>query len=268
MVTLTNKEIEFVKADLRTRGITMPALVNDVLDHLLCGTEAYMTKGYSFSEAYSLASFDLTGEEGVGKIQQETSKGLNEWKNLSRNLGLYLLLILALIGASVIFTHGVNPAVILTCISLGIFFIYHSIFQARKTDSTRSNMLLFLLVTSIAATAVLIFLKAEFDFRLAGTTGWILLVISLAIPVYMKAVKDVLVMDRTVVSLLEYALKFTAVICLLWIPLVSCLHFFRPEVSFAFFLDDLIFLTAGSSVLSLALGKFNDFKLYLKKNLH
>jgi hypothetical protein len=227
-----------------------------------------MAEGYSFSDAYNLASHDLNGSEAVSKIQQEVVVELHEWKNLFRNLMVYALLILSLIGVSGLFTSGVNPAIILTGISLTIFFIYHAVFQGRKTKSTRSNMFLFLLITSIPVAVVLSFLKAEFGFRLAGTTGWILIIINLAIPIYLKAVKDVLLMDRTVVTLLRYTLKFTAVICSLWIPLVSCLQFFRPNVFFSFFLDDLMYLTASCFILFIALGKFYDFKLYLKKILN
>jgi hypothetical protein len=264
---LTNKEIEFVSTDLQKRGITMPALEKDLLDHLLCAVEMYMAEGQSFSDAYRMAVHDLNTDKPLIIIQQETIMALSERKNVYKNIMVYVVFIFLLTGISRLLNPMVNPAVILTGITLTIFFVYHSIFQGRKANSNRANMLLFLVITSIPVIAVLLFLATEFEFQLAGITGWILLIISFAIPVYRKVVKDILSMDRTMITLLCYVMKFIAAIGLIWIPLILCLQFFRPDVFISFFVDDLVILAIGSFILYITLRKYHEVKYYLRNNL-
>lgn len=266
MVTLTNKEVQIVKEDLKKKGITMPGLDNDLVDHLLCSIEARMASGHSFSESYRLASRDLNGDQAVSEIQHQTVAMLNERTNLLRNVLIYFLIFIFLIGVSTFLTPRVNPAIILTCITLSILFTYHSVFQGRKNNTYKSNIILFVIITAVPVTGILFFLATEFGFQLHGSTGWIFLIISLAVPVYLKAVKDFLAMDRTVITLVCYTLKFTAVICLLWVPLVLSLRMFRPDVSISFFLADFLVLSIVSCILCIGFRKFEALTLHIRNN--
>jgi hypothetical protein len=263
-MAISAKEIDMIKQDLTKKGLDMPGLDNDLLDHLLCGIENHMASGHSFQEAYHLASHDLHGEWDIKKIQDETASLLNEGKSLLRNLISYTLIIGILILVFNLLTSGVNPALILVCISLCIFFIYHSLFYRRKQKRLKKNLALFTVVTAMPVMGVALFLVREFSgFELMGMMGWCILIISIAIPVYLNAVKSVLTMDGTILTFFCYTLKLIAVVSGIWIPLALCIKLFRPDVAIFFFLDDLLLLSLTSFVLSAGLRKISDLKLFL-----
>ena len=128
MYPLNDKEVESVRRDLKQRGITMPGLEDDLLDHLLCSIENYISLGMTFDEAYKKAFYDLNTEDELKLIQNTTIDLINEKKDILKNLSIYLGVILGLIGTFKTFTIGTNPALILACLSLVILFIYHSCF--------------------------------------------------------------------------------------------------------------------------------------------
>lgn len=265
MVFFSEKEIEFIKSDLRKKGITMPGLDHDLLDHLLCAVEQYMDSGYAFAKAYELAFYDLCKDREVKAIQLETTLAMKDRKRFLKNLIIYSAIIGLLITVFNVFTTGINPALILTCISLAIFFIYHSVFCVRKSKSKRNNLILFIVITLVPVVGVMLFLAKEFpQFRLIGTPGWCMLIILLAIPVYYGAVRRFLRTDSTVISFVTQTLNFTATIGLIWVPLASYIKLFRPENNILFFLDDFLLLSISCFALSMGLQKFSDVRLYLR----
>jgi hypothetical protein len=61
---ITNKQIERIRGDIAQKGINMPGLEDDILDHLLCSIEEQMVKGHSFEEAYTLATIRVAWATG------------------------------------------------------------------------------------------------------------------------------------------------------------------------------------------------------------
>ena len=242
----------------------MPGLEHDLLDHLLCGVESYMEKGYPFSEAYTLAVRDLNSDEDIISIQQETIRVLNEEKKIYTFPLTYVSILGILFGTFSFFSAVNNPGLILVAISLVIFFVYHIIFSYRKHKSENSNLILFVLITMLPVAGVVSFLAIEFPgFNLTGTPGWCLLVIFFGIPVYYKAVQKILSDSSTVRQLLIHTFRFLSVVSLLWILLAAILKVFKPTVP-VFFLSDLLLLSATCFILQVLIKKYPDIRLGMK----
>lgn len=260
---ITDKEIQIVKEDLVKGGIDMPGLDSDLLDHLLCGTEAYIADGHTFMEAYHMAKADLHGSAEIIAIQQDTINELNSGKRVLTELLHYGFVLGGLILVFNLLT-SVNPALILVCISLFIFFIYHGIFSRRKGNSLRSNFSLFLLITAIPVIGVIVFLIIEFpSLNLMRTPGWCLLIISIAIPVYRSTIKRILLTDSSALTFYSHTFRFIALASFLWIPLALTIRLFAPHAAVYFFLDDLLILCLTSLTLSRILPWLPDVKRYL-----
>jgi CDP-diglyceride synthetase len=209
----------------------------------------------------------LHGQQEISTIQQETISALHEGKSLWRNLMNYGITLGLLILSFNLLTNSINPALILVSISLCIFFIYHSIFQSRKQHSLKRNLSLFIVITGIAVMGVLGFLFLEFDGTgLLKTLIWSALIMGVAVPVYLNAVKNVLLMDSTLTTFFSYSLKLIALMSVLWIPLALALKVYRPDVAVFFFLDDLIVIAICAFILSMGLKKLAYLKAFLKNN--
>lgn len=255
MILLTDEQVQFVRSDLRERGISMPGLDHDLLDHLLCGVENHLNAGYTFEKAYTFALRELTSDESMVSIQQETVLALKEGKRGYVFPMAYMAVLTGLFCGFRIFSHGVNPALILVTISLIIFFVYHIIFSGRRHKTVRSNLILFALVTMLPIAGVFLFLVIAFpQFNLLGTPGWCLLVIACAVPVYYRAVQKMLSGDSTVYQFLIHALNFISIASLLWIPLALLIKTFKPATPL-FFLEDLFLLSIVCFVIQLLMGR-------------
>ncbi len=266
MTFLQDKEVEFIRDDLRKKGIRMPGLDHDLLDHLLCSVEHYSGAGYSFLEAYQLALKDLNEDRETKDIQWETARTLNQGKSIVKNLLVYGAFIGLLIGVFSVFTNGINPALILICISLAIFFIYHSVFFRRKHKSEQSNLILFSAITLLPVIGNIIFLAEEFpQFKLIGTPGWSFLIIFMAVPVYYRGVRKILSEQSTLIRFLIHTLQFVSLVSLIWVPLALCIKLFRPDALVTFFLDDLLVLSLSSFLLSIGLQRLSFFWSYLRR---
>jgi hypothetical protein len=193
---------------------------------------------------------------------------VNEGKSLMRNLLLYGMMLFPMIGVFSLLSTGPNPGLILPGITLSIFFIYHSIFFKRKSRSDRSNHRLFAITTLVPAIAIMVFLAVELGLQeLSGTLAWVILVIAVAVPIYFLAIKKILAIDSSLLTFFVFALRFTAMISIVWVPVVLTLNFFRPDVQILFFLDDLLALSVVTFLLSGLLKKIPDIRIYLKNHL-
>ena len=266
MTFLQDKEVEFIRGDLKKKGIRMPGLDHDLLDHLLCSVENYSDAGNSFLEAYQLALKDLNNDQEIKDIQQETAQTLNQGKSILKNLLVYGVFIGLLIGIFNVFTNGINPALILICISLAIFFVYHSVFFRRKQKSERSNLILFSAITLLPVISNIIFMAEEFpEFRLIGTPGWSFLIIFIAIPIYYRAVRKILSEQSTLTRFLVHILQFISLASLIWVPLALCTKLFRPNALLPSFLDDLVVLSLSCFLLSIGVQRLSFFWSYLRR---
>lgn len=72
---LSISQIEFIKKEIRRRGIKMKSLQQDLLDHICCLIEEQTKNGTSFERAYENAIKQF-GENGLEKVQNETNISL------------------------------------------------------------------------------------------------------------------------------------------------------------------------------------------------
>jgi hypothetical protein len=263
MSMITEKEIATVKKDLASKGIDMPGLENDLLDHLLCSTEVYMAAGHSFADAYHLALLDL---DDPADIQKHAINAVQENHKLPKDLAWYSIVIAGLILTFNFLTTGVNPALILVCLSLGIFFIYHAIFSRRKGKSLKSNVAFFAGITAFPVAGVFAFLLYEFPaLNLAGLPGWCLSIVVIAMPVYMVFVRRILTTDSTAGTFFRHTFRFIALASFLWILLALPIRLFHPHTEVLFFLDDLVLLCFFSIVAVIVIRRIPELKQYLLK---
>ena len=68
---LTNHQIDFLEQELQTRGITVPSLAEDLLDHFCCSIEQEMGNGLAFEEAYRKTYLEVC-PDGLREINHET----------------------------------------------------------------------------------------------------------------------------------------------------------------------------------------------------
>lgn len=264
---LTKMEVQTIEQYLENKGITMTGLDCDLLDHLVCATEMYISRGHSFSRAFQLALYDLHGEEEITDIQKTTAREINDGKSFIKNLAHYSFVLGILIGAFTLLIKTINPALILTCITLSIFFVYHSIFQKKKHYSLQENIKFFKRITWLPVTAVFLFLIVEFkSYGLLAMLLWCGMIISIAIPVYLMFIKRILITDSSFQTFLIHTLKLTTVISVIWIPLAFCIKLFRSDIAVLFFIDDFFILAISSFILTTILQKLPDFRLFLRDN--
>jgi hypothetical protein len=261
MSIITEKEIARVKKDLASKGIDMPGLEDDLLDHLLCGTEVYMSAGHSFDEAYHLTLVDL---EDIADIQKHAIDAIQENQKLPKELAYYSLVITGLIFIFNFLTTGINPALILVCFSLAIFFIYHFVFTRRKGKSIMSNLTFFTVITAVPVAGVLVFLLYEFPaMNLFGLVGWCLAIVVISVPVYMVFVRRILTTDSTDRTFFCHTFCFISLASFLWILLALLLKLFHPRTEVLFFLDDLVLLCFFSTLMVIIIPRIPEVKQYL-----
>lgn len=85
---LSEDQIAFIQRDIADRGIQMDELAESLLDHICCVIEC--DTGSNFNEAYAraLAGF---GEQGLGRVQQETLLLLTLKRQLAMKRTMYLI---------------------------------------------------------------------------------------------------------------------------------------------------------------------------------
>ena len=77
MNTITDEQIEFIYNDVRQKGITMPILLDEMVDHICCSIEPEMYKGTAFRIAYNNL---------MNNIESSTFKNVQHQTLLSTNL--------------------------------------------------------------------------------------------------------------------------------------------------------------------------------------
>ncbi len=81
---LTEQQIEFIRADIREKGVTLNSLADDIVDHICCFLEAH--DGTEFKTAYEEA-IRMFGEGGLIRIQETTlSLTLKPTENMKKTM--------------------------------------------------------------------------------------------------------------------------------------------------------------------------------------
>lgn len=70
-MTLTEEQVGFLEEEIQERGITVPSLSEDLLDHFCCTIEAEMESGIPFDTAYRIAYMHIC-PEGLKEFDRAT----------------------------------------------------------------------------------------------------------------------------------------------------------------------------------------------------
>jgi len=134
---------ERIKGDLVNRGLTYDRLIDDVLDHVCCMVEEYMSEGKDFESSYDQV-LDTIGERALPEIQHQTLLNLNKkyqrMKNFTYLFGLSaaILTILGSLfkkmhwpGAGILISVGM---VLIVLVFLPLYFITNHREQPEKKN--------------------------------------------------------------------------------------------------------------------------------------
>ena len=97
---LSQEQIDFIRHDVRAKGITLDALADSLTDHICCAIEA--EPGTDFRQTYDKA-LTAFGEGGLNKIQEETISLLILKKEHAMKKTMYVLGYFA----AMLFTSGI-----------------------------------------------------------------------------------------------------------------------------------------------------------------
>lgn len=123
---ISDDEVDFIRADLQERGISLPSLRDGLLDHLCCMLEAE-TSGKAFREVYREALREF-GEAGLLPLQEETTTLIQTLQKTTMNKTLrisgFLSSGLLLAGALFKFMHwpGANILLLTGTFILAVMF--------------------------------------------------------------------------------------------------------------------------------------------------
>lgn len=68
---LTEQQIDYLDQQIRERGIEMPSLAEDLLDHFACAVEREMEAGKAFEDAFNKVYLEIS-PDGLKEIQDQT----------------------------------------------------------------------------------------------------------------------------------------------------------------------------------------------------
>lgn len=93
MMEITDRQLAFIREDIRNRGIVMDRLADDLVDHICCALEIHPATNFDAAYSEVISHF---GEEGMTQIQQETYLLLNIKKEEQMKKGMYVIGFIAL----------------------------------------------------------------------------------------------------------------------------------------------------------------------------
>lgn len=124
MSTVTDRQVEFIRRDIRAKGIRLPELEESILDHLCCMVEAEMEQGASFEAAYNTALFAF-GPNGLCRVQEDTEYMLSRQRKIEEKLSAllnYMMTFIYLITALGFVTAPITLAIVLMNLSFILMF--------------------------------------------------------------------------------------------------------------------------------------------------
>ncbi|MEM8558030.1 MAG: M23 family metallopeptidase [Bacteroidota bacterium] len=84
--SLTDAQVEHIVADLRYRGLLYAPLLDDLVDHVCCLTEARLDEAEPFEDAYAAALAGFGGTRGLHRIQRRTRSAASPHVTLLRTM--------------------------------------------------------------------------------------------------------------------------------------------------------------------------------------
>ncbi len=117
---------ERIRDDLVSRGLTYDRLIDDVLDHVCCLVEEYMSDGRDFESSYDQV-LDSIGEKSLPEIQHQTLLNLDKkyqrMKNFTYLFGLTSA-ILTIVGSLFKRMHWPGAGILITVGMVLIVFVF------------------------------------------------------------------------------------------------------------------------------------------------
>lgn len=164
MRSLGDAEIDFIREDIRRRGVFTESLQEDLLDHLCCFIEEQPDDGQPFGEVYRRA-LESFGQNGLQEVQDETLLLINQKHQTTMKKLTYISGAIAsfavIFGALFKVQHwpGANVLLILGTLLL-IFLFFPSFFYMQFKEQTEKRGRF--IAASGLATAIMLCLGALF----------------------------------------------------------------------------------------------------------
>lgn len=137
---IIDNNIDVIRKDIISRGLTYEPLIDDITDHLCCMIEEKMEKGSSFEKAY-MDALNSIGDNRLPEIQHQTLILLNKKHQKMKKLTYFLGLaaaILLLFGAVSKHMHWPGAGIELTSglliIILGFLPLYFIVTYREQTE--------------------------------------------------------------------------------------------------------------------------------------
>ncbi|MEM6784124.1 MAG: M23 family metallopeptidase [Bacteroidota bacterium] len=83
---LTDAQVAHIVADLKRRGLLYVPLLDDLVDHVCCLTEARLADGDPFEDAYAAALADFGGPRGLRRVQRRARSAAAPHTTLLRRM--------------------------------------------------------------------------------------------------------------------------------------------------------------------------------------
>jgi len=117
---------ERIKDDLVSRGLTYDRLIDDVLDHVCCLVEEFMSHGNDFESSYDQV-LETIGEESLPEIQHQTllnlDKKFQHMKNFTYVFGLSSAIV-TIVGSLFKKMHWPGAGILITVGMMLIVFVF------------------------------------------------------------------------------------------------------------------------------------------------
>ena len=141
MITdIIDDNVDRIRNDIISRGLSYESLLDDILDHVCCMVEEEMERGCSFEKSYN-AALNSIGDKRLPEIQHQTllllDKKFQKMKKLTYFLGLAAVIII-LFGAISKHMHwpgaGIELTLGLLIIILGFLPLYFTVSYREQTE--------------------------------------------------------------------------------------------------------------------------------------
>lgn len=102
MKFLSENEMDFIRKDLRKKGLKDVKLTEEILDHICCIVEDQLNQGVAFNQAYQY-TLEGFGDRGISTLQKEKNQlKLYQWK---KYLGLEYATVFILLAVLIFFAR-------------------------------------------------------------------------------------------------------------------------------------------------------------------
>ena len=150
MATPDDNDIEFIRNDLRDRGVSLPEVEDELIDHIVSAVENEMKKGTDFNSSYRevISSFGIFGVRQV-QVEKELSSENGVLKFLVYSF-LYLSIVALVCGLLLTLLHKPGAAAkSLFFFSVSFGFVTTPLFVVFRFHRIKKDIALLLVIFSV-----------------------------------------------------------------------------------------------------------------------